>query len=208
MKQEKIYALCMIAVVVSFLGFLLENLWLSVAKGFIDNRNMCLPFLLGYGMAVAAIYLLFGTPAEMTAFGKELVVESALVRWALYFLMVMVCVSVGEIALGTAVEKLCHVVWWDYTALPLHITRYTSIPTSMGFAFLITLFMDVFFEPLMKALLDMEPSRLRFAAVVGIGALTADFLYNAVRVYRAKEMKPRWRIAVGGKYAERIRKTA
>ena len=39
--------------IISFLGFLLENAWLAIRKGFIDNRNMFAPFLVGYGLAVA-----------------------------------------------------------------------------------------------------------------------------------------------------------
>jgi hypothetical protein len=31
---------------VSFLGFCLENIWLLLRKGYVDNRNMSLPFLL------------------------------------------------------------------------------------------------------------------------------------------------------------------
>ena len=37
----------LMATVVSFLGFVVENVWLAFTKGYIDNRNMALPFLLG-----------------------------------------------------------------------------------------------------------------------------------------------------------------
>lgn len=202
--MNRLYALCIIIVLVSFLGFLVENIWLAITKGYMDNRNMCLPFLLGYGLAVAAIYLLFGTPAAMKFLGKKLMIGNYFVKLLLYFLVVMVCVSVGEIILGTAVEKAYHIIWWDYTRLPLHVTRYTSVPTSMGFSLLIMLFMNTFFDPLMDAFLQMELSGLRFAAVSGICVLTADFLYNAVRIYKEKEMKPLWRIEGNGykKYGE------
>ena len=47
-----IYSLGIMVAVISFLGFCLENLWLAATKGFIDNRNMHLPFLMGYGVFV------------------------------------------------------------------------------------------------------------------------------------------------------------
>ena len=61
MKYD-IYSLGIMVAVISFLGFSLENLWLSLTKGFIDNRNMNAPFLMGYGLLVVGMYLLLGTP--------------------------------------------------------------------------------------------------------------------------------------------------
>ena len=45
---------------ISFLGFLLENIWLAARKGYIDNRNMNTPFMLGYGIAVMGFYFVLG----------------------------------------------------------------------------------------------------------------------------------------------------
>lgn len=43
MKLTDCSALIMVAIVVSFIGFAVENIWLAFSKGFMDNRNMCLP---------------------------------------------------------------------------------------------------------------------------------------------------------------------
>ncbi len=194
MKTAEIFALCMIITIISFLGFAVENIWLAITKGFIDNRNMCLPFLIGYGLAIVAIYLMFGTPAELIFFGKKLPVKSAFVRTLIYFLAVMVCVSVGEILLGTLVEKTCHLYWWDYTRLPLHITRYTSIPTSIAFSLLITTFMQLFFQPLMDWFLQMDLDTLRVTSMTFMTLMTVDFLFNAVRIFKEKKLTPIWKI--------------
>lgn len=45
-----IYTLAIMMAIVSFLGFILENIWLMFTKGYIDNRNVGTPFLLGYGI--------------------------------------------------------------------------------------------------------------------------------------------------------------
>lgn len=54
-KGEKMkytyYQLGIMAAVVSFLGFVVENIWLAMTKGYINNRNMNAPFLQGYGLA-------------------------------------------------------------------------------------------------------------------------------------------------------------
>ena len=92
--QPKLYdipeVLAMTALI-SLLGFIVENLWMLTRSGFIDNRNMNLPFLLGYGLAVVGMYLLIGTPKKG--------------HFLFYFTIVFFMVSFGEIALGFLVES-------------------------------------------------------------------------------------------------------
>ena len=89
-------------VIVSFLGFCLENVWLALRKGYIDNRNMYLPFLFGYGLAVSGGYLVFGLPdAE---------------HLERYWITVFIAVSVGEILLGTALLRLYLLGLFKYSA--------------------------------------------------------------------------------------------
>ena len=71
MKYD-IYSWIIMIAVISFLGFILENVWLAFTKGFIDNRNMGAPFLLGYGLFVVAIYFVIGTPQNFILSGKLL----------------------------------------------------------------------------------------------------------------------------------------
>lgn len=194
MKTTEIFALCLIVTVVSFMGFVVENVWLAITKGFMDNRNMCLPFLIGYGIAMVLIFLLFGTPVSPRILGKKLSTQSRFLRALIFFLIVMVCVSLGEIILGTIVEKTCGIYWWDYTRLPLHITRYTSIPTSMGFALLITIFMRYFFEPMYNFFLEMDYTDLRVMAFGFMTLLNVDFLHNAVRIHKERCMTQLWRV--------------
>lgn len=194
MKTTEIFALCLIVTIVSFLGFVVENVWLAITKGFMDNRNMCLPFLIGYGLAMVAIYFILGTPTEFALLGKKLKIKSRYAKLILYFLAVMVCVSVGEVVLGTIVEKTCHIYWWDYTRLPLHITRYTSIPTSMAFSMLITTFMHKFFMPMYEFFQKLDYNDLQVLAGSFMTLMTVDFIHNAVRIYRDKEMRSIWKI--------------
>ena len=50
--EYNIYAIGIMTAIVSFLGFVVENIWLAISKGYINNRNMNTPFLLGYGLLI------------------------------------------------------------------------------------------------------------------------------------------------------------
>ena len=113
--MRSICALCMNIAFISFLGFCVENLWLAITKGYMDNRNMLFPFLFGYGLAVAAIYLVFGTPRNLVVLGKEITVANENTEILLYSLIVMTVISLGEIILGKTVEKICHIRWEEYS---------------------------------------------------------------------------------------------
>lgn len=194
MKIEEIFALCLVATVASFIGFIVENLWLALTKGFIDNRNMILPFLLGYGLAMALTFLLFGTPEDLRILNRSIYTEHMQYNFLLYYLIMMFCISLGEILLGTFVEKTCHIYWWDYSRLPLHITRYTSIPTSAGFSLIVTLFMHHLFDPLMQYFLSLDYETLRTSSIVFTGLLTLDFVVNAAKMYVSKSLNTLWKI--------------
>lgn len=198
MGKYNIWALCMTAVVVSFIGFMVENLWLCLTKGYMDNRNMCLPFLIGYGMAMFGILWLLGTPKIPCFLGKKLKIGGRRLRLFLYFLGAALCVCVGEIVLGKLVEYLCHLYWWDYSGIPLHITRYTSVPTSTLFACAVTFFMNHVLEPLYGYFAKWDLEQLRTFAVVMLLLLSADFLYNAFLMYKRKDLIRRWCINLPG----------
>lgn len=168
------------------------HIWLTATKGYIDNRNMCFPFLLGYGIAILLIFAILGTPKKLWLLGKLIPIKSKFLKTLIYFLGVMVCVSVGEIVIGTVVEKTCHFCWWDYSRLPLHITQYTSIPTSAMFSSLITLFMDRFFTPLFHFFQGWDYNTLHTVASLLCAIMIGDFLYNSYKMYKTKGMIRRW----------------
>lgn len=189
-----IYSLAMMAAVISFLGFVLENIWLACRKGYMDNRNMTLPFLFGYGLLVTGIYVLIGTPEELhinVSPGASLTT-----RYIVYFLSAAVIVSVGEIVLGMTVEKVFGFEYWNYESLPMHITKYTSIPTSLGFAFIITFFMGKCFTPIMSLVTSLDVHDLRGTAVVLTAAMVSDFAVSFARMYKTRTLNVRWTVRI------------
>ena len=192
--KKRTYALCMIIAIVSFLGFLVENIWCAFTKGYVDNRSMFFPFLIGYGIAIILIYLILGTPEELRFLKHRVHIESKMVRIVLYLIGVMLCVSIGEILLGKLVEYVCGFQWWNYSKLPLHITQYTSIPTSFAFGALITTFMNFFFEPLIAFFEGWNDTVLKVTATILMVIMVGDFLYAAYKMIKTQGPLIRWRL--------------
>ena len=191
--MRSICALCMNIAFISFLGFCVENLWLAITKGYMDNRNMLFPFLFGYGLTVAAIYLVFGTPRNLVVLGKEITVANENTEILLYSLIVMTVISLGEIILGKTVEKICHIRWWDYSRLPFHITQYTSLFTSVGFTFMIVLFMDKVFVPMYEWHLSWNRLCLTVVAIATTLLMLIDFIHSAYHMFANKSIMTKWK---------------
>ena len=194
MANARALALILIVVLVSFLGFIVENIFTSYSSGVIDNRNMVLPFLLGYGLAILVIYKLFGTPHAPMFFGKELSLGNAALSSLYYFTIAFLCVSIGEVALGYIIEWSCDIVWWNYTAIPLHITKYTSIPTSTIFAILITVFMKHFFNPLFNTFSKMNYQALSILAISLLVLLSLDFVNSGIYMFKNHQTLKLWSV--------------
>lgn len=194
MLSYNIYALGIMAAVVSFLGFVVENIWLAMTKGYINNRNMNAPFLLGYGLFVVALYFAVGTPEHMVLLRKFRIRLSKAARYCIYFIIAMIAVSVSEIILGMAVEKMCGFYYWNYASIPLHITRYTSVPTSAAFAVLITFLMGICFEPIMSWISKMDPGLLRVVSVILMVVMMWDFILSFHYMITKKAFHMKWTV--------------
>lgn len=182
--EMDIYTVCIwaaVVVVCSFIGFVIENAWIGIRYGFFDNRNMNLPFLLGYGLAVVIFYLVLGLPEE----GTDL----------RYFAEVFVLVSLGEILLGMTVEKICGIYYWDYSALPLHLTRYTSMFTSIGFAYIITLFMRNCLPRIMNFFEGCLSLEFGSFSLVSFVVLVVDFFVSFGYMKKHRDFYRKWKVS-------------
>lgn len=186
------FELNMMIIFVSFLGFVLENIWLAATKGYIDNRNMNLPFLFGYGLVIIGFYTLIGTPANLKITEWFGVYFSRRGGFIFYFFVSVILVSVGEMLLGTFVERIFGFEYWNYSRLPLHITKYTSVPTSMGFGLIITLFMGYFFDNIMNQIHNMSDITVKVIGSVLMLLITADFIYSFAVMYRKRSLNIKW----------------
>lgn len=189
------YDLGIIVAIISFLGFVVENLWLALTKGYINNRNMNTPFLLGYGLLILFLFLTLGTPEDPAQRSLFKRVRSRRMRYAVYFICSFAAVCFGEIILGTIVERFCRIEYWNYSNLPMHITKYTSIPTSIGFASMITFFMGKCFTPLMNWIRQLDPAKLRIVSTVLMVVMVLDFFDSFCHMLLSKSFYLKWQIA-------------
>ncbi len=193
-EKDKAAAMCMLMTVVSFLGFLVENTFTAIKDGFIDNRNMFLPFLFGYGISIFVIYMLFGTPSAPRFAKYDLSSKNKFLNVIVYFMMCFAIVSVGECILGSFVEATSGIVWWDYSDLPLNITKYTSVPTSAAFGAMITLFMGCIFKPLYNLFGKMNKKTLCRLATIFMILLSVDFIHSGLVMLNTGDILRLWRI--------------
>ncbi len=177
------------------MGFMLENLWLAITKGYIDNRNMHLPFLLGYGLLVTAFGLCFGTPDNIAVFGIRTNI-SGIASWFFYFAVAFIIICVGEHILGTLVEKICGVEYWNYSWLPLRFSKYTTVPTSIGFALILTLFMGYAVRPLWAFFTRIDENTAFYAGAVILFILLADFAASFGYMKKNKSLNHKWRLVL------------
>ena len=194
LKRKNVYALIMVMVVVSLLGFCVESIFTGFMHGFLNNKNMVLPFLWGYGLAILLLYVLFGTPECPLWFTKPTNFTSRTEKYVYYFIIAFFGVCIGEIILGYLVEATCNIVWWDYSILPLNITKYTSVPTSTGFASLIFIFMRYIFNPLLDRFSSMNYTALKFIAISFATVLTLDMINSAIYMLIKRQTLQIWKI--------------
>ena len=194
LKKKNVYALIMVMVVVSLLGFCVESIFTGFMHGFFSNKNMVLPFLWGYGLAILLLYVLFGTPECPLWFTKPTNFTSKTEKYVYYFIIAFLGVCIGEIILGYLVEATCNIVWWDYSILPLNITKYTSVPTSTGFASLIFIFMRYIFNPLLDRFSSMNYTALKFIAISFATILTLDMINSAIYMLIKRQTLQIWKI--------------
>ncbi len=180
MEEYSVFTWASIIVICSFIGFVIENVWIGIRYGYFDNRNMYLPFLLGDGIAVVLFYSILGLPEKYPDIK--------------YFSSVFVLVSLGEIILGYVVEKVCGIYYWDYSGLPFHLTRYTSLFTSAGFAAMITVFMRSVFPFIVKMLSLIEAFPFRYAGVIFAGLLIVDYFASFYQMRKRKDFHLRWKV--------------
>ncbi len=176
----RVSSLLLVCYIASFLGWWVENIFRIFSIGVFNDRHQILPFLAAYGFGIFVLYFVFGTPSEMRVFKKRILPENTrrnrILRVVIYYALVFVLILFGEMGVGLLFETLLGIRAWNYTNIPLHITRYTSIPTTFGFTTGITLLMQFVFRPFVRRVERIpQKTAFRLALVFGI-LIAADWL--------------------------------
>ena len=196
-RQVNVYPLFNMIVFASFIGYVVENIFKLLMNGYIDNRYMFLPFLLGYGLFIAVIGVLIGTPQNLFPLSRKRLTLSKSLAFLVYFIVSGALVSLGELVLGFSVEWIGGFSYWDYSRLPLNFTKYTSLPTSLGFGLIITLFMGFVYDPAMRFFERKKEMKLwKIISATAVLLLVLDFIVSfAVMISTGKRMLI-WRLRI------------
>lgn len=192
-SQYSLYDYFLAIAFISFLGFVLENIWRFFTAGIIDNRNMNLPFLFGYGLAILGFFFVLGTPDNIFH-GLLLSGNSLFFKHCVYYVLTFFIVSVGEIVLGMSVHKFCGFDYWNYDWIPMHVTSYTSVPTSMGFSVIIFSFMRFVFVPFMDLVKMFSTDFTKYVSCILMILMIVDFVYSFWQMHKNGCLFTKWEL--------------
>lgn len=186
-------------IVFSFLGFCAENAGRMVTKHIFDCRHQLLPFLMAYGIALLAVYVLMGTPDELRFFNirifKNMTRGKRVLSHIIYFAVIFLFIMAGEIAVGMLYEKCAGVILWDYSDIPTHITRYTSIITTLLYGGGVYLLMAFAFRPMMNLISKMGTRAATIVDCTLGAAIVLDFLIMVIITFVTGSAPNWWSVA-------------
>ncbi|MGN0005921.1 MAG: hypothetical protein ACI37Z_08120 [Candidatus Gastranaerophilaceae bacterium] len=180
------------------IGYWVENLFRLFSKGILDSRNQVLPFLFCYSIAMWALYFALGTPKKARIFNHRIISDDSIKSQRLsvlcYFLISFFFIFFGEIVVGTMFEKISGIQLWNYSGIPLHMTQYTSVPTTIALSTGVVVLMEYFFTPLMNAIHKLKKKTvLKIDYILG-GLIIIDWLYMMISINFFKVSPNYWSI--------------
>lgn len=186
-------------IIFSFFGFCAENAGRMVTKHIFDCRHQLLPFLFAYGIALLAVYILMGTPNELRFFNirifKKKSLKTKILSHVIYFAVIFAFIMIGEIAVGMIYEKCAGVILWDYSDIPTHITRYTSVITTLLYGGGVYALMAFAFEPMMRLISKMGTKAATVIdCTLGV-AIVIDFIIMLAITFATGSAPNYWSVA-------------
>lgn len=184
-KRLKIFGvefvyLCLMGIIFAALGWLAENTARLATQGVLDCRYHALPFIAPYGLIPFAFHILLGDPDRIAFMGRRIFKKDGakykIVSNILCFFIILGVVFAGELAVGYLWESVFGARLWDYSDMPLHVTRYAGlIPALMygGGAYLLFRFA---YKPLLNALKKVRFSTAKILCITLWATILADSL--------------------------------
>ncbi|MBQ8658739.1 MAG: putative ABC transporter permease [Clostridia bacterium] len=176
---------------VSFLGWFYETALCFVSsRRFCDRGFLSLPFCPIYGAPVCILILLIGTPkaGRLRALFDTIKTDGELqegwkraATYIAYFFLSAAFATLFELFVGLYFESR-GIRLWGYSSYPLNYRGMISLPVSLLWGLLFTLFATFLWSPLFRFFARIPK---RTAALVNAGlwtAVTLDFLLNFLRI--------------------------
>ena len=126
----------------SILGFLFENIIMLISNNHFFNSGVLYgPWAFIYGIAIFILMLL-----------DKLLKEKKLPKWleiVLYYIGACLLMTLIEFIGGNLIEKIFHVVYWDYTNMAYNFGHYICLEISLFWGLFATL-VNYLLTPLIK----------------------------------------------------------
>jgi hypothetical protein len=179
------------AIIFSFLGFLLDNLINLIKTGIINNDSFVLPFNASYGF-MAFLFYFIGSPSEPAIFGIRLIKKknkwSVFLSHIVYFIVLYVLILGGGIAIGYFWHFTVQAEIFDYSAWPFHITKYAEMFTSLGMTLFFYLFLRFIYHPMLNILKEKHKPNELIGGVVFYIILLIDLIYGWIEIIRSEQL--------------------
>ena len=168
----------------STLGWLWETVYTLLWFHRLSDRGfLALPICPIYGFTIMGFYGLFGTPHRGRYAMKR--IRPAFLRYVVYLLLAFVVPTAMELAVGVIFHKTWGVRLWDYSARPLNMNGYISLPISLIWSLALTLFMRFLFLPLHGFFQSAKTKPAVIIAVLSGILVATDFIYNLTLLFTA-----------------------
>lgn len=147
---------------VAFLGWIVENAFKFAIGGWFDSRFHFLPFISPYAVLPLAFHIALGSPDDVRLFGwkifKHRTTKTVILSNIISYFLMALFVFLGELAVGNLWKVMFDVELWNYSNLPLNVTQYTSIFTTLGFG----LFAYAIFKFIYKPVLSLIRKKVNY----------------------------------------------
>lgn len=195
---EVVY-LAILGIGMAMIGWIAENVVKAVSDGVIDSRFHTLPFISPYALVPFAFAIVFGNADDLALFGKKVFKNQSrktkILSNIITYAIICFGVFVGEFVVGNAWDILFGVQLWNYSFLPLQVTKYAGLIPSLGYgtgAFLLFRFAYTPLLNLLRKKADFKKAKV-FAIVIG-SLIVLDTVVMGLHIAIAGEAPMLWRI--------------
>ncbi|MDE6399216.1 MAG: putative ABC transporter permease [Clostridiales bacterium] len=188
---KRLFILILLAVLVSFLGWIAETVLFYINRGeFVDRGLLTLPFCPMYGLSALSIYALLRTPCsgiwiKLTSSPKTRTGRFAamLACLLLYAAAAALLASLVEYGTGFFYENRFGLHLWNYHNDENNIHGFVCLQYSLMWGALSLAVMGLVWYPLQNLLARAKTAVLATAALGFAGVITADFVLNMVYLF-------------------------
>ena len=169
---------------VSFLGWLAETLYAFICYGkFIDRGFLTLPLCPIYGITLAVMHLLFGSPQDGRI--DRLLQKTSMPRalrlfldYLIYFAAATVIPTIFELAVGVFFHKVLGVMLWNYDMFAFNLGGYICLGFSLVWGVAITAAMATVWRGLTRLFSHLSERTVTVTVTVALSLIAADLVCN------------------------------